>query len=163
MTITTEIANEPTTAENGVEITTDPSTTATAMPTEELRDDDDAPLKSSTAIPMGAATTDEEKPKVVEAVSVVTTTTTSTENSEPSKKKTSPLAIVSLILALVGFFFFGFIIGPFALIIGLIARRNIKRNPEEYQGMCQAMLGAILGLLETIWGVIVIAVVVSQS
>lgn len=69
----------------------------------------------------------------------------------------NPLAIVSLILGIVGFFIglFG-IVGAVALVLGLVARSQIARTGQRGRGM--ALAGIILGaiaLVFTIVGLIV--------
>jgi hypothetical protein len=70
-------------------------------------------------------------------------------------QKTSPLAIVSLVLGIVGFIcctFFVLSIG--AVVTGIIARKQIAEAPGTYKGSGMATAGLVLGVLGIIVGIV---------
>lgn len=75
---------------------------------------------------------------------------------------TSGEAIASLVCAIVGFFTFGIILGPIAIVLARTARRKIKEDPElEGDGIATA--GLVIGIIDTaLWvvGIIVGIIVV---
>ena len=72
-------------------------------------------------------------------------------------------ALVVGIVAVVGLFCYGIpaiILGPIAIFLGLSARRHIKASGGAVGGGGIAMAGWILGLLATVLGILILAVVV---
>jgi hypothetical protein len=61
----------------------------------------------------------------------------------------------ALICAIVGHFFFGIVMGPAAVISALKAQKVIEKDPTLL-GSGMAMIAIILGILDTIWFVLVI-------
>jgi len=88
------------------------------------------------------------------SVSLSEQTTLASEETLQAPKETAsegakiePLAIVSVISALVGLLLWGTIIlGPAAAIMGLISLRKIKKDPTKWKGKWIAYLGIGLGL-----------------
>jgi ssDNA-binding Zn-finger/Zn-ribbon topoisomerase 1 len=66
-----------------------------------------------------------------------------------SAKVTCPDAKTALIAAIVGLFCFGFALGAYAVVKGISALDQIKRNPE-YSGTVMAYIGIFLGILDFI-------------
>ena len=72
-------------------------------------------------------------------------------------KTTSCMAISSMVCGIVGLVVFGIILGPIAIILGVIAKNEINAKPEELQGACQAKAGIICGIIAVvIWTIFVI-------
>ena len=70
-------------------------------------------------------------------------------------QKTSPLAIVSMVLGIVGIPCCGFFVfGIAAVVTGILARKQIKESQGAFQGAGMAMAGVVLGVVA-----IVIAIV----
>jgi hypothetical protein len=67
---------------------------------------------------------------------------------------------VSLICGIVGLIFFGIILGPIAICTALQAKNEIRENPEEVGGECQATSGMVLGVLDIIAFVVAIIIYV---
>lgn len=77
--------------------------------------------------------------------------------SEPSAHG---LSIASFVVSLVGLFVFSVILGPIAIIFSAIGLSKANRYPEQWKGKGLAITGLILGILETLLGLILIAAVV---
>jgi hypothetical protein len=75
------------------------------------------------------------------------------ENNSQNKKK--GLAIASLVLGIVGFFFGGGLLG---LIFGAIQLSLIRKYPNEYGGKTMAFAGLVLGIISVAFllGVLII-------
>jgi Domain of unknown function (DUF4190) len=73
--------------------------------------------------------------------------------STPAPRRVSRWAITSLILGLCTVLFFG-VPGPFALVTGWVARRQIRGRPD-LTGATQATIGLVLGALGTAFVVVV--------
>ncbi len=73
----------------------------------------------------------------------------------PVPPRTSGKALASLLLGILGFLFWIFAAIP-AIVLGLLARSEIKAEPQRYTGRALANLGVLLGVL----GIIVPAVAV---
>lgn len=71
----------------------------------------------------------------------------------PLQTTTAPLAIVSLVAGLLGITLMPFLGSLVAIVAGHLARRDIRRNPNELHGDNLALVGLILG-----WFVVVTAV-----
>jgi len=61
--------------------------------------------------------------------------------------KTHGLAIASLVLGIVGFFFAGFVLGILAIIFGAISLKKIKRSGGFLNGKGMAIAGLVLGII----------------
>jgi hypothetical protein len=74
------------------------------------------------------------------------------------KKKFDGLGLTAFISGIVGLLIGAILFGPLAIIFGLIGLIRNSMNPEKYSGKAFAVIGLILGLLDT---VIVIAYLVA--
>jgi uncharacterized protein YqgC (DUF456 family) len=54
-------------------------------------------------------------------------------------------AVASMICGIVSLFFFGIILGPIAICLGVSAKNKIKENPQALTGGCQATAGIVTG------------------
>lgn len=80
----------------------------------------------------------------------------------PSGTKTNTMAIVSLVSALVGWLLCG--LGPIAAVItGFIGRGQINKSGGRETGAGMAMAGIIIGILEILFGVIIVIIAVAGS
>ena len=70
-------------------------------------------------------------------------------------QSTNTLASASFACALVGLLLCGGLLGPVALILGMVAVRQIRERPHE-KGEGLATAGAVIGLVETLLAVILI-------
>jgi hypothetical protein len=70
----------------------------------------------------------------------------------PPPEKTNMLAVWSMICGIVGVFCCQIIIGPLALILGIVGLSQIKKNPHE-KGSGMAITGIILGILALLIGI----------
>ncbi len=71
-------------------------------------------------------------------------------------RQTSALAIVSLVSGLLGWSFVPIIGSLVAIVTGHLARSEIRRQPERYEGDGLALVGLILGYLAIGLGVLAI-------
>src|SRR5688500_12547319 len=60
------------------------------------------------------------------------------------------------------FSFFGGFLGPIAIIVSIVAIRDIKKHPDRH-GMGRAVFGLVCGILGTIILVFVLIAIVSES
>lgn len=72
---------------------------------------------------------------------------------------TSPKATVSLVLGLVGLFCCGLLAGIPAIIVGLMARGEIKQSEGRVRGDGLALGGIITGAIAVLWSLVAVAVV----
>jgi hypothetical protein len=76
----------------------------------------------------------------------------------PGTKRSEGLALASMIVGIAGFLLagcFGPVPGIVALVLGLIARSQIKKSPEKFGGKPYATAGVILGAISILfYGVI---------
>jgi predicted acyltransferase len=72
----------------------------------------------------------------------------------PPQRRTNGLAIASLVCGIVGCFYG--IPAIVAIVLGFVARNQIKQNPQEGSGM--ALAGIILGFAWIALGLLVLAV-----
>lgn len=77
-------------------------------------------------------------------------------------RRSSNKAIASLVCSLVGLFFFGIILGPIAIHLGLKAKKDIRERPNEVQGECMATSGIVIGSIEIALFIIGLIIVVSS-
>jgi Domain of unknown function (DUF4190) len=80
--------------------------------------------------------------------------------STTPQPRVNGMAVASMVLGILGLFFFGVILGPLAIIFGCIANGKIKESPEEFTGECQAKAGIICGIIALVLWVIVLIVYV---
>jgi hypothetical protein len=78
-----------------------------------------------------------------------------------SPRPEAPGALVSLILSIVGFFFWplGIVLGPIALHYANKAKAELRKHPEMGGGS-MATAGFIIGIIATILGVIFVLVII---
>lgn len=93
----------------------------------------------TTSVPMGAAAVPIQDPKV------------------------SGKAIASMVCGILGLLMFGIIFGPIAIGLGVSAKNDIKQNPQEIQGKCQATAGIVCGVIAIILWAIVLAIYLGGS
>jgi predicted RND superfamily exporter protein len=73
---------------------------------------------------------------------------------------TSGEATAAMICGIIGLFFFGIILGPIAICLGVSAKNKIKQNPEALTGECQATAGIVMGSIAVaLWVIILIYVI----
>ena len=71
--------------------------------------------------------------------------------------KTSGKAITSMVLGIIGLIpYVGWILGPAAIIFAVMARKDIRNNPQMIGGGGFAMAGLILGIVDVAFVVITI-------
>jgi len=91
----------------------------------------------------------EEKPAVEESVE---------ETAESEGPKNSGKAVTSLVLGIIAILLPGKIIsGPLAIIFGLLGRKNIKAEPDQFKGAKLALIGIILGAIGLVIRLIMVA------
>src|SRR5688572_14739516 len=73
---------------------------------------------------------------------------------------TSPKAITSLVLGVVGLFLCGLFAGVPAIILGFLARRDVRQSGGALSGDGLALAGIIAGALATLWSLALGALVV---
>jgi hypothetical protein len=70
----------------------------------------------------------------------------------PEQKKDKVLAISALVCGLLSWIpLFNIVLGPLAVIFGILAIKRVKINPERYGGQAIAVVGLILGLIFVIF------------
>jgi Domain of unknown function (DUF4190) len=70
-------------------------------------------------------------------------------------------AVASMICGIVSLFFFGFILGPIAICLGVSAKNKIKENPQGLTGGCQATAGIVTGSIAVaVWVICIILVLI---
>lgn len=72
----------------------------------------------------------------------------------PGQQRVHPLAVVSLVLSVLGFFPLLIIGGLIGAPLGAVAVRSIRRQPERYRGAGLAVGGLVVGMVS---GVLVLA------
>jgi hypothetical protein len=116
-----------------------------------------------------------------DSTSGTTTTTTITMSSDYPIKSTVPMgnqyppqynhtqvtigeATASMICGIVGLFFFGIILGPIAIFLGVAAKKKIKENPQGLTGEGQATAGIVCGSIAVAgWIILIIFWIVVAS
>jgi ABC-type phosphate transport system permease subunit len=71
-------------------------------------------------------------------------------------KATAPGATASVVCGILGFFIFGFILGPVAIGKANAARKQIAAHPDRYTGEGLATAGTVLGVIDIIGAVFAI-------
>lgn len=77
--------------------------------------------------------------------------------------KTSSLAIASMVCGIVGIVFAGLILGPLAIIFGVIATNRINERPLQLEGRGMAKAGIICGTIALVLYIVVIIVVATTQ
>ncbi len=65
----------------------------------------------------------------------------------PPTRQSSPLAVISLICGILSWLGLPVVAGLVAVITGHMARREIRREPERYEGDTLALIGLVLGYI----------------
>lgn len=76
--------------------------------------------------------------------------------AQASPAKTSAMAIASLVCSIVSLFVIGIILGPIAIFLGVRAKNEISKRPNEVTGECMATSGIVIGCIGTILSIVVI-------
>jgi uncharacterized Tic20 family protein len=77
---------------------------------------------------------------------------------------TSGEATAAMICGIIGLLFFGIILGPIAICLGVSAKNKIKQNPEALTGECQATAGIVMGSIAVVlWVIAIIFYVISAG
>lgn len=71
--------------------------------------------------------------------------------SQSAQKKTDGYAITALVTGLAGLFLFGIILGPIAVVFGVLAKKRIKESSGTLAGEGMATAGFILGIVDAAW------------
>lgn len=93
----------------------------------------------------------------------VQTTTAQPQYQQQMPTETSGMAIAALVCGIIGLFFFGIILGPVAICLGLSAKNKIREDPQRYTGQCQATAGIVLGIIDVIGSIIFIIIIVGNN
>lgn len=75
----------------------------------------------------------------------------------PSSQTNHPRAIASLVCAIVGLMFFGILLGIVAIVLGYQARNAIRMDPLRFKGDGLARAGVILGIVDVVAYVAIVA------
>lgn len=75
----------------------------------------------------------------------------------PSSQVNHPRAIAALVCAVVGLLFFGIVLGAVAIFLGYQARNAIRLDPLKFKGDGLARAGLILGIVDVIAYVAIVA------
>lgn len=68
----------------------------------------------------------------------------------PATLETAPAATAALIFGILGLFCLGPIFGVIAIVLGVIARNHIAREPGRYGGSGLATAGVVLGIVDIV-------------
>lgn len=68
-----------------------------------------------------------------------------------------PRAIASLVCGIIGLLFFGILLGAAAVILGIQARNAIRSQPLQYKGDGLARTGLILGVVDIVAYIVIVA------
>lgn len=82
-----------------------------------------------------------------------------TSNMSVTAVKTSGMAIASLVLGIVGLFFFPFIPSILAIIFGVISIGQINRSNGVLKGKGMAVAGLVMGIIAVVLSILLIALV----
>ncbi len=77
------------------------------------------------------------------------------------RRQYNPMAIIAMILGIVGLMMFPYVLGPIALVLGVIAYQQCKRQPHIYEGYEMALVGLVLGVVDTVIGIIYIVLILT--
>jgi Domain of unknown function (DUF4190) len=76
--------------------------------------------------------------------------------------KTDGLAIAGFVMAIVGLLFFGIVLGPAGLILGIVSFRRINREPGRYKGRGLAIAAMIIGAITTVLAILLIVAIAND-
>ncbi|MBN1902779.1 DUF4190 domain-containing protein [Candidatus Sumerlaeota bacterium] len=68
--------------------------------------------------------------------------------------ETSMKAVLSIIFGFLGLCCCNLALGPIAIILGILSRKEIRENPERWKGEALAIIGIVLGSIDIILGII---------
>lgn len=68
-----------------------------------------------------------------------------------------PRAVASLVCAIVGLMFFGILLGTVAIVLGYQSRNAIRLDPLKFKGDGLARAGLILGIVDVVAYVAIVA------
>lgn len=74
-----------------------------------------------------------------------------------------PLAVAGFVLGLGGLLIAPLILGLVALVLGVVAFRRIRREPEAYRGRNLAIAAIALGAVDTVAGVLLALAAVGEN
>ena len=84
------------------------------------------------------------------------------EDDQPTgPPRSSSNATVALVIALVGIFLFGVVLGPIAIVIGIRARTEIDESRGQLQGRGKATAAIFIGAASFIVGILWIIAAIS--
>lgn len=75
----------------------------------------------------------------------------------PSSQKNHPRAVAALVCAVVGLLFFGIVLGVVAIVLGYQARNAIRLDPLKFKGDGIALAGLVLGIIDVVAYVAIVA------
>lgn len=75
----------------------------------------------------------------------------------PSSQTNHPRAVASIVCAVVGLMFFGIVLGIVAIVLGYQARNAIRTDPLKFKGDGIARAGVILGIVDVVAYVAIVA------
>jgi len=81
-------------------------------------------------------------------------------DAPPPRPGTPPMAVWSLVSAIAGFLFCGVVLGPLAVVLGILARQRVRAEGTTGDGI--AIAGIVVGVAAFIVNVVVIAVLLSN-
>lgn len=71
------------------------------------------------------------------------------------EKKDKTFAVASLVCGLLFWLpLFNLVLGPVAVVLGILAIRRVRNNPERYTGQGMAIAGIVLGAVSVIFTII---------
>ena len=77
-------------------------------------------------------------------------------------RATAPGAVASVWCGVIGFFLFGFILGPAAIANAAKAKTVLGEHPDQYDGGGLATTGMVLGVIDILGAVFGLVVMLSQ-
>lgn len=77
--------------------------------------------------------------------------------------KTDGMAIGGFVCAIIGLLFFGIILGPTGVVLGILAKRRIDRWPERYKGSGLAIAAIVIGAIATVLAIILILAIANDN
>ena len=82
---------------------------------------------------------------------------------EYPEPRTSGAAIASLVVAIIGLFLIGIVLGPIAICLAVSAKNDIRARPDEVKGEGLANAGLVIGVVGTVISVIFIIAVLASG
>lgn len=78
----------------------------------------------------------------------------------PMPVRNNQKAVWSLVLGITGIFCTGVILGPIAIVLGVLARKEIERSGGMQSGTGMATAGIVLGTISVVTAIVVFVLVV---